>query len=134
MKLNPTETAKKYLAAREALALAEQAKAEAEALLKEALAQVGTDSTVVEGVKIALVRGERPNYDADALRDLISPALFKQVTKVAVDGKKFKAAVELGKVKADVAEAVTKNTPYEQVRVTDIAGEKSEDAKTAKVA
>lgn len=134
MKLNPTETAKAYLAAREALALAEQAKAEAEALLKEMFAQTGTEAAVVDGVKIALVRGERPNYDADALRDLVSPALFKTVTKATVDGKKFKAAVELGKVKADVAEAVTKNTPYEQVRVTEIAGEKSGDKQSAKVA
>ena len=91
-------------------------------------------ATVVEGVKIAIVRGERPNYDAEALRDLVSPALFKTVTKATVDGKKFKAAVELGKVKADVADAVTKVTPYEQVRVTELAGEKADEDKVAKVA
>jgi len=135
MKLNQTEVAKNYLAAREALELAERAKAEAEALLREALAQIGTDTTVVDGKKIAIVRGERPNYDAETLRALVGPATFKQVTKPMVDGKKFKAAVELGTIKTGIAEKVTKMTPYEQIRVTELAADAEKtEGKTKKVA
>jgi hypothetical protein len=39
---------------------------------------------------------------------------------LAVDGKKFKSAVEVGMIQADVAESVTKVTSYEQVRVTEL--------------
>ena len=112
-----------YLEARKALEVAEQAKAQAEAILKEAFAREGVDFGVADGMKVTLVSGERPNYDATALAELVSPAVFKKVTKATVDGKKFKSAVELGTIKADVAEAVTKVTQYEQIRVTELAGE-----------
>jgi hypothetical protein len=54
------------------------------------------------------------------LADLVSPKILKTVTKLAVDGKKFKSAVEVGMIQADVAESVTKVTSYEQVRVTEL--------------
>jgi hypothetical protein len=51
-----------------------------------------------------------------------------------VDGKKFKSAVEVGLIKADVAEAVTTVTPYEQIRVTELKGASSESVTAEKVA
>ena len=123
-----------YLAARKALEVAEQAKAQAEAILKEAFARDGVDFGIADGVKVTLVQGERPNYDAEALAELVSPAVFKKVTKATIDGKKFKSAVELGTIKAEVAEAVTKVTQYEQLRVTEIAGEAAGEVRATKVA
>jgi len=96
---------------------------EIEARLIGALQIGGVKSTIVDGHKITLVEGERPTYDAVALADLIKPALFKTVTKPAIDTKKFKAAIELGKIAQDIADACTKKTPYANIRVTASAGE-----------
>ena len=121
-----TSTAKSVLAKREALAIAEQELAQAEASFKLELAKEGVDYAVVDGVKVAVVRGERPSYSVELLRGLVSDKVFKTVTKFAVDGKKFKSAVEVGVIKADVADAVTTITAYEQIRVTELKGAKSE--------
>ena len=125
--MNTTQATLNYLEARKALEVAEKAKAQAEAILKQVLATNGVDFSVVDGTKVAVVKGERPNYDAEALRDLVSPNVFRMVTKATVDAKKFRSAIELGKVKSDVAEAVTSVTHYEQIRVTELKNEASED-------
>ena len=125
--MNTTQATLNYLEARKALEVAEKAKAQAEAILKQVLATNGVDFSVVDGTKVAVVKGERPNYDAEALRDLVSPNLFRNVTKAAVDTKKFRAAVELGKITDEVAEAITTVTHYEQVRVTELKNEANED-------
>jgi len=133
--MNTTQATINYLEARKALEIAEQAKAQAEAILKEVLAKTGTDFSVVDGVKVAVVKGERPNYDAEALRDLVSPNLFRTVTKAAVDTKKFRAAVEIGKITSEVADAITTVTHYEQIRVTEgKAGAGEAEGRNRKVA
>lgn len=123
-----------YLKAREAFEQAEKAKKQAEADLKLSFASEGIDFTVVDGQMVKVVVGERTNYDAEALVDLISAVLFKKVTKPTVDGKKFQSAVDMGSIKPEVVEAVTSVTEYTQVRVTDVAKEKANADKTAKVA
>ena len=126
-----TNTAKQVLEMREALATAEQNLAKAEASFKLELAKQGVDFAVVDGVKVAVVKGERPTYSVEALKDLVSDKVFKTVTKFAVDGKKFKSAVEVGVIKADVADAVTTITAYEQIRVTELKGAKSDSKANA---
>ena len=121
-----TSTAKAVLAKREALEIAQQELAQAEASFKLELAKEGVDYAVVDGIKVAVVKGERPSYSVELLKDLVSDKVFKTVTKFAVDGKKFKSAVEVGVIKADVAEAVTTVTAYEQIRVTELKGAKTE--------
>jgi hydrogenase maturation factor HypE len=119
-KLSPSAATIAYLATREALEVAEKALAEAEAMMKVSFAQNGVDRAVANGVQVAIVSGSRPSYDVEKLADLVSPKVLKTVTKLAVDGKKFKSAVEVGMIQADVAESVTKVTEYEQVRVTEL--------------
>lgn len=133
--MNSITAGKAYLEARKAFEEAEKAKAQAEAVLKEVLAKAGTQFAVVGGVKIAVVQGERPNYNAEALRDLVNPELFAQVTKSAVDSKKFKSALELGVITPEVAQAVTQVTLYEQVRVNSLeSAEVGDTAQIIKVA
>lgn len=127
--MNITQITLNYLNARQALDEAEKAKAQAEAELKQAYALAGLEFNVVDGQKVALVNGERPKYDIETLTNLVSPAILKKVTKTEVDGKKFKAGIEVGLIKPEVAEAVTTVTNYQQVRVTDLA--KSEEASDA---
>lgn len=127
-------TATALLAKREALELAKAELEVAEQAFKQDLARSGASFIVVDGVKVAVVKGERPNYSVDVLKELVSDKVFKTVTKPAVDGKKFKSAVEVGLIKADVAEAVTTVTPYEQIRVTELKGASSESVTAEKVA
>lgn len=121
-----TSTALAVLAKREALEIAQQELAQAEASFKLELAKEGVDYAVVDGIKVAVVKGERPSYSVELLKDLVSDKVFKTVTKFAVDGKKFKSAVEVGVIKADIAQAVTTITAYEQIRVTELKGAKTE--------
>ena len=127
-------TATALLAKREALELAKAELEVAEQAFKQDLARSGASFIVVDGVKVAVVKGERPNYSVDVLKELVSDKVFKTVTKPAVDGKKFKSAVEVGLIKADVADAVTTVTPYEQIRVTELKGASSESVTAEKVA
>ncbi len=127
-------TATALLAKREALELAKAELEIAEQAFKQDLARSGASFIVVDGVKVAVVKGERPNYSVDVLKELVSDKVFKTVTKPAVDGKKFKSAVEVGLIKSDVAEAVTTVTPYEQIRVTELKGASSESVTAEKVA
>jgi hypothetical protein len=123
-----------FLEAERALEVAKQAKAQAEEILKEALAKNGTESVIVGNEKVMLITANRRSYNLKTLTELVNGATLKKVTKTEIDGKKFQSAVELGLIKADVAEAVTKSTPYTQFRVYDLNDNVEEGDATAKVA
>lgn len=133
MKHNLTSAAKAFIEAKAAVEAAEAAKAAAEAALTEAFSKTGTDTTTVDGTKVTLVTSDRPSYDVDALRDMISPAALKKVTKVTVDSKKFRAAVEIGTIKPDVADAVTTVKTSQSIRVT-VAKTEATTSKATKAA
>ena len=132
--MNTLEAGQKFLEAQKALEVAQQAKAQAEEILKEALAKNGTDTVIVGNEKVALITASRRSYNIKTLTELVSSAVLKKVTKTEIDSKKFQSAVELGVIKADVAEAVTKNTPYTQFRVYDLNSQVEEGNATVKVA
>ena len=130
--MNTKTATKLYIEARNAFEIAEAIKKNAEAEMKKALAQEGLDFAIVDGMKVTVVQGERPNYNAEVLRSLVDEAPFEAVTKVAVDGSKMKSAIKVGMVTNEVAEAVTTVTYYDQVRVTEVA--QAEVAQATKVA
>lgn len=107
-----------YLAMRAEVDELKKMLAATEAALLEAMESTGIKSTSHNGTKVTLVNSGRPSYDVDLLQQLVSPTIFKMVVKAAVDSKKWKAAVELGKIKADVADAVVTVTPSKSIRVT----------------
>lgn len=121
--MNTTTAAAAYIAAKQALEAAEEAKAQAEAILKQAYAKAGVEFEIVDGVKVAVVTTNRPSYDAEALRDLVSAPTFRSVAKTTIDSAKFKAAVEIGKIKPEVAEAITSITTSVSVRVNPVKAE-----------
>ena len=132
--MNSKTATKAYLEARKAYEQAEAIKKQAEAEMKKALATEGVDFSIVDGVKVTIVQGERPNYDAEVLRGLVSDEVFETVTKTAVDGSKMKSAIKVGMVTPEVAEAVTTVTYYEQVRVVELTDAKADAPKVAQVA
>lgn len=124
-----------YLLAKEASAQAEAHKKEAEQALREALAHAGISTSVVDGVKVAIVEGERKSYDADKLAMLVKPATYKKVTKPVVDGEMLASAVSVGIISQEVADTITKVTIYSQVRTTALSPEaKSKSDSKAQVA
>lgn len=120
---NLTQTTINYLAAREAAEAAEKAKKQAEAAMKAAYAEAGITYNVVDGKKVSVNRKGRKSFDAAMLSEMVSKAIFRKVVKEAIDQRKFEAAVTTGQIKPEVAEAVTKVTEYDEVRVTDLAKE-----------
>jgi hypothetical protein len=132
--MNTLQAGQMFLEAERALEVAKQAKAQAEEILKEALAKNGTESVIVGNEKVMLITANRRSYNLKTLTELVNGATLKKVTKTEIDGKKFQSAVELGLIKADVAEAVTKSTPYTQFRVYDLNDNVEEGDATVKVA
>lgn len=132
--MNTTQAASAFIAAKEALELAEKAKAQAEAIMKEAYAKAGITFEIVDGVKVAIEEKGRANYDAEALAELVSKPLFKLVTKQVIDGKKFKEAISLGKIESDVADAVTTTTEYTSIRVTPVSADAKAEVRKANAA
>jgi hypothetical protein len=132
--MNTLQAGQMFLEAERALEVAKQAKAQAEEILKEALAKNGTETVIVGNEKVMLITANRRSYNLKTLTDMVSSATLKKVTKTEVDSKKFQSAVELGLIKSDVAEAVTKSTPYTQFRVYDLNDNVEQGDATAKVA
>jgi len=107
-----------YLVAREAKSEAEEALKKAENAMRLAMANGGATSVIVDGVKVAITEGRRPSYDIEKLKQMVKPNLFKTLIKSVIDGEKFKAAVKLGSLPEDIADACTEYTDYSQIRVT----------------
>ena len=119
MKANINHLAQAFLEARDALALAELAKKEADRLLKEAMIKADTDTVIVGDQKVRLVDMPGTSYDAETLRDLVSPQVFKKVTKIVVDNAKIQAAIKLGTIDQDVADTANTGNPFSVLRVYD---------------
>lgn len=126
---NINEATRQFLAAREAAQAAAAALAKAEAALKEQFARRGVDTNTLDGQKVMIVRAERAKYDTNTLLEIVPAQIAETVTKVEIDAKKFRAAVELGIITDEVAEQVTTITQVEAVRVYDIATGEAEAAK-----
>lgn len=128
-----TQTTLNFIRAREAREQAEQAEAIALAELKEAYAQAGVTYNVEDGKKVALIESNRSKINAELLAGMISPTTFRKITKTEVDTKKFQSAVEVGMIKADVAEAVTTYTSSVYAKVFDLSKDADTDTTTSKV-
>jgi hypothetical protein len=131
--MNLTQATLNYIAARDAAENADKAKKAAEIAMKQAFAEAGIDSNVVDGKKVTVTRKGRRTVNAESLAAMVSKALYNKMVKPAIDTAKFDAAVTTGQIKPEVADAVTKVTEYDEVRVTDLANN-AEGSATVKVA
>ena len=131
--MNLTQATLNYIVARDAAEEADKAKKAAEVAMKQAFAEAGIDTNVVDGKKVTITRKGRRTINAENLAAMVSKALYNKMVKPAIDTTKFDAAVTTGQIKPEVAEAVTKVTEYDEVRVTDLANN-AEGSATVKVA
>lgn len=116
-----------YLRALEMKDTVEKALETAKSLLLESYASAGIEDCVVEGKRVMTVEAVRRNFDAKALRGLVSDDTFTLVTKVTVESKAFDKAMEKGLIAPEVEEAVVKPTFYTAIRVSDNAVSSAEE-------
>ena len=107
-----------YLNAEQALKQAEKAKENAKKMLEQAYAEHGIVTATANGKRVTLVTAERRNFDAQALAQLVSASVFAQVTKTTVDVKLFDLAREADAISEVTEVAVTRNTPYTAIKIT----------------
>lgn len=116
-----------YLRALEMKDTVEKALETAKSLLLESYASAGIEDCVVEGKRVVAVEQVRRNFDAKALRGLISEDTFTLVTKLTVESKAFDKAMEKGLIAPEVEQAVVKPTHFTAVRVFDNAVSSAEE-------
>lgn len=116
------EATEAYLASLTAKEQAEQAHEEARELLLTAYAKHGVDTVDYAELNIKVSPSERRSFDTDKLRELISPALFRTVTKPTVDTHAWDRAVKEGKVTAKVIKSVVSVTNSVRVLVRPAKG------------
>lgn len=112
-----SKTAHQYLKTREAVESATIALAELEEQLREYFTQTGHESIEIEGKTIKIVHNHRRVFDVTALKNLISPALFRKVTEPTIKTKLWDSALALGKIDSEVVNKVVSITQYDQLRV-----------------
>lgn len=111
---------------------ADEAHEEARTLLVDTLATYGLDEASLDEVTIKVVPAERRSFDLAKLREAVTPALFRKVTKPAVDIKAWDSSVEKGEIPKKVIKAVVSITNSVRVLVQPTKGaEKPKAVKSA---
>ena len=117
MKVNSFNLGKEWLDKKQQLAALQAEFDELDSKLKEFMFSTGLKTIEVDKNVIELQVNARRSFDAIALKDLVSAAVFNKITKPTVDTALIDAAVKMGTIKTDVVDQVTKKTEYKQLRV-----------------
>ena len=117
MKVSQFNLGKEWLDMKQQLAALQSEFDELDSKLKEFMFSTGLKSIEIDKHVIELQVNARRSFDATALKDLVSAAVFNKITKPTVDTALIDAAVKMGTIKTDVVDQVTKKTEYKQLRV-----------------
>ena len=117
MKVNSFNLGKEWLDKKQQLAALQAEFDELDSKLKEFMFSTGLKTIEVDKNVIELQVNARRSFDAIALKDMVSAAVFNKITKPTVDTALIDAAVKMGTIKTDVVDQVTKKTEYKQLRV-----------------
>ena len=95
--------------------LAEQAYDEAKALVIKTYADNGISESELAELRVMVVPASTRSWDTDKLKKLVTPAMFRRLTKPKVDTKAWDSVTEKGELTSRVIKAVVSVT--ESVRV-----------------
>jgi hypothetical protein len=109
-----------YLAAKQAVEMADKAMATAKQLLEETYAEMGVTDVVIDGIKVAVVEATRRNFDTEALKGLIVATAFEAVTKTSVEPKAFDKAIKAGTIAPEVEAQVVTGTSYTRITTLEV--------------
>ena len=116
---NTQQVAWAYINALRVQKMAEEAVANAKAILTETFTTSDITSETVNGETVIMTEAERRNFDADALAQLVTASVYKAVTKVTVEVKAFDKARQSGDISAETETAVVKPTKYIRLNVVE---------------
>lgn len=94
--------------------IAEQAETTFKAL---AIERKVASITVTDGTVVTIVKAVRRNFNAEAMAELVTAAVFSKISKVTVSATKFDAAVVLGIVDEEKVASAISPTPYVAIKV-----------------
>lgn len=116
------ETVKAYLDALTLKERAEKAHDEAREVLIDTLATHGLDEVALEEFTVKVTPAERRSFDLDKLKEAVTPAVFRKVTKPAIDTRAWDSSVEKGEIPKKVIKAVVGITASVRVLVRPTKG------------
>jgi hypothetical protein len=129
------EAVKTYLDALTVKERAEEAHDEARQVMLDILASHGLDEVALDEVTVKVSPAERRSWNLEKLREAVSPALFRKVTKPTVDTKAWDSSVERGEISAKVIRTCVEISHSVRVLVRPTKGaEKPKAVKTTKKA
>ena len=100
-----TQVTEAFLKAVTAKELAEIAYEEARQLLLDTYAVEGIDTHTHAELTVSVSPSPRRSWSLDKLKELVSPAVFRRVTKPAIDTKAWDSAVDKGEIPAKIVRA-----------------------------
>jgi hypothetical protein len=101
---------------------AEIAYDEARLLLLDSFAMAGVDSHTFAELTVSVSPSPRRSWALDKLKDAVSPALFRRLTKPAIDTKAWDSAVEKGEISPKVIKTVVDTSDTVRVLVKPAKG------------
>jgi hypothetical protein len=109
------EATQAFLDALTAKELAEEAHDKAKELVIKTYAEAGITESELHELKVMVVSAETRSFDANKLKELVTPAQFRRLTKPKVDVKAWDSAEGKNEIPKRVIKAVVSFT--ESVRV-----------------
>ena len=117
-----TKITEAFLKAVTAKDQAELAYDEARQALLDTYALEGIDSHTHAELTVTLSPSPRRSWSLDKLKELVSPTLFRRVTKPVIDTKAWDSAVDKGEISAKVIKSVVDTTDTVRVLVKPAKG------------
>lgn len=111
-----------FLTALTAKEQAEQAHDEARELLIATFASEGVSEAEFAELNVKVSPAERRSFSVEKLREQLSPALFRKVTKPAIDTKAWDSAVDKGEITKKVIKSCVEITNSVRVLVKPAKG------------
>lgn len=114
---------------------AEEAHEEAREILIETLAVHGLSEVEMEEFTVKVAPTERRSFDLEKLKSLVSPAMFRRITKPSVDVRAWDSAVDKGEISSKVIRTCVEISESVRVLVRPTKGaEKPKSVKASKKA
>ena len=113
---------KNYLDALTAKERADELVSEAKETLVKAFASEGIENLALDEVTVSASPRQRRSWDLAKLRKLVTPAVFRKVTKPAVDTSAWDSAVEKGELQNKTIKQVVEITDYVAILVKPTKG------------
>lgn len=127
-----TQATENYLKALTIQEQAEQALAETKEMLILVFQSAGVNEAQANEIVVKVSASTRRNFDIEKLREKLTPALFRKVTKPTVDTRAFDSAVDKGEIAKKIITTCIEVTNFFRVTVKSAKGSEKPVMNSAK--